>query len=147
MKIVTRSIVLTVGAAMLAACAASVADTPPTPPPVVIEEQADSGLSRLTLSPRAAERLGIETVEVVEELVDGASRLLIPYAAIVYDADGATWAYTNPEALVFVRAPITVERIDGDLAVLANGPPAGMLVVTVGVPELYGAEHGVGGGH
>lgn len=147
MKIVTRSILLTVGAAMLAACAASVADTPPTPPPVVIEEQADSGLSRLTLSPRAAERLGIETVEVVEEPVDGASRLLIPYAAIVYDADGATWAYTNPEALVFVRAPITVERIDGDLAVLANGPPAGMLVVTVGVPELYGAEHGVGGGH
>ncbi|HEX6867287.1 MAG TPA: hypothetical protein VF119_00710, partial [Candidatus Limnocylindrales bacterium] len=63
------------------------------------------------------------------------------------DPEGATWAYTNPEGLLFVRAPISVERIVGDLAILSEGPPAGTLVVTVGGAELWGAEHGVGGGH
>lgn len=147
MKLVSRSILLIVGGLLLAACSAATAGPPSTPAPLTIEEQEGSELSRLTLSQRAAERLGIETVAVAEEQVDGVSRILIPYAAILYEADGTTWVYTNPEGLVFIRAPITVDRIDGDVAILTSGPPRGTLVVTVGGPELYGAEHGVGGGH
>lgn len=147
MKLGKRTIVVIAGGLLLAACSATTADTPVTPSPLTIEEQEESGLSRLTVSQKAADRLGIETVAVTEERVDGVSRLVIPYAAILYDADGTTWAYTNPEGLVFIRALITVDRIEGDVAVLTSGPPAGTLVVTVGGAELYGAENGIGGGH
>jgi len=71
-------------------------------------------------------------------------RKLIPHAALLYDAHGDTWVYTNPAPLVFVRQHISLNYIEGDLVVLFAGPPAGTAVVTVGVAELYGAETGVG---
>ena len=73
-----------------------------------------------------------------------ALRKVIPYAAVIYDLHGETWVYTNPEPLVFVRHPIHVDYIEGDLAVLLEGPPAGTEVATVGVAELLGTEFGVG---
>jgi hypothetical protein len=74
----------------------------------------------------------------------GAQRKVIPYGAVIYDLHGETWVYTNPEPLVFVRHPILVDYIEGDLAVLLEGPPAGMEVAMVGVAELFGTEFGVG---
>jgi hypothetical protein len=74
----------------------------------------------------------------------GAQRLVVPYGAVIYDLHGETWVYTNPEPLVFVRHPIRVDYIEGDLAVLLEGPPAGTEVATVGVAELFGTEFGVG---
>ncbi len=71
-------------------------------------------------------------------------RKLIPHAALLYDAHGDTWVYTNPAPLVFVRQHISVNYIEGDRVVLYAGPPAGTAVVTVGAAELYGAETGVG---
>ena len=50
---------------------------------------------------------------------------VIPYSAVLYDPDGAAWTYTNPKPLVFVRADITVNRIDGERAILAKGPAPG----------------------
>jgi hypothetical protein len=106
------------------------------------------------LSPRAAERLGIETgvvrdtqVTFVTAAVSSAGPAqwrAIPYSALLYDPNGDTWTYTSPDSMVFVRAPVTVEYIDGDVAVLSNGPPAGTRIVTVGVAELFGTEFGVG---
>lgn len=74
----------------------------------------------------------------------GAQRLTVPYQAVLYDDRGAAWVYTSPEPLVFVRARVQVDHIEGQTAVLADGPRAGTNVVTVGVAELYGAEVGVG---
>ena len=111
--------------------------------PASVEEIEDSELSRITLSERAAERLGIETAAVAEQ--DG--RLTIPYAALLYDAEGQTWAYTSPAENVFVRHEVVVDQIDGDVAFVFLGPPAGTVVVTTGVAELFGTETGVGGGH
>jgi hypothetical protein len=71
-------------------------------------------------------------------------RKLIPHAALLYDAHGDTWVYTNPAPLVFVRQHISVNYIEGDRVVLFAGPPTGTAVVTVGAAELYGAETGVG---
>lgn len=116
----------------------------PEDPPVVVEEVDGSDLSRLTLSEQAANRLGIETTPVRDAESGGIS---IPYAGVVYDADGGTWAYTNPDGLVFVRHLITVDRIEGDTALLLDGPPVGTMVVTVAAAELWGVETGVGGGH
>ena len=139
---------LLLGVALLAlGCGGAVEGTEATPAPLTVEAGAEDGPSRLTLSERAAERLGITTSPVAVEQVAGAERSVIPYAALLYDSEGTTWTYTNPEGLLFVRAPISVERIVGDLAILSEGPPAGTLVVTVGGAELWGAEHGVGGGH
>ena len=45
---------------------------------------------------------------------------------------------------MYERTPITVEYAAGELAVLSAGPPLGTVVVTVGGPELSGAEFGVG---
>jgi hypothetical protein len=69
-------------------------------------------------------------------------RKVVPHAAVIYDAQGKTWVYTNPAPLVFVRHPISVDFVDGDLAVLADGPPLGAAVVAVGAAELLGTEYG-----
>lgn len=74
----------------------------------------------------------------------GEKRKIIPYAAVLYDAKGNTWVYTNPEPLVFIRQPIQIDTIAGDEVILLNGPPAGTALVTVGGAELFGTEFGVG---
>lgn len=109
---------------------------------ITVEKQ-DSGLAKLTLSEHAAQRLGVQLADVREQ----GSQKVIPYAAVIYDAQGATWAYAASAALTFQRAPITVDTISGDEAILTDGPDAGTQVVIVGAAELYGAETGVGGGH
>jgi hypothetical protein len=76
----------------------------------------------------------------------GTQQKVIPYEAVLYDTHGETWAYTRLEALTFVRHLIVVDYIEGDLAVLSEGPPAGTEVVTGGAGELFGAESGIGGG-
>jgi hypothetical protein len=77
----------------------------------------------------------------------GAPQKVIPYSAVFYDAQGNTWAYTNPEPLVFVRQPVDVEHIEGDLAVLKEGSAVDGSVVTAGAAELWGIESEFGGGH
>lgn len=133
----------------LAGCLPSSGGSEPDPeePAVIVEEGVDGANDHLTLSAMAAERLGIQTAPVQAISVGGVSRSRIPYAAVVYESDGTTWAYQNVDGLNFVRQPITVELIDGDGAILSYGPSTDALVVIVGAAELLGVEHGVGGGH
>ncbi len=65
-------------------------------------------------------------------------------SAVLYDLDGGTFLYTRTGPSVYVRAAIVVEQVAGDQAILAEGPPPGTLVVTVGGVELYGVETGLG---
>ena len=97
-----------------------------------------------TLSTSAADRLGIETGAVTETSLDGASMKAMPYGALIYAPDGAAWAYTNPEGLIYVREPVTIDRVDGDLVFLVDGPVLGTKVVSVGAAELFGIEYGIG---
>ena len=114
--------------------------------PATVEHVEGQEVSRITLTPRAAERLDIKTATVREPQLtrSGARRPVVPYAAVLYDAKGVTWVYTSPENLVFVRHRITVDYIEGDQAVLTGGPPAGTQVVTQGGQELFGAEFEIG---
>jgi len=107
---------------------------------VKVEHIEGSDLSRVTLTEHAAQRLDIQTTVVRSVQVRGTLRKVIPYAAILYDTEGHTWAYTMTEPLTFVRSPVTVDYIEGDIAVLTEGPAAGIAVVTVGAAELYGSE-------
>jgi hypothetical protein len=112
-----------------------------TPEPAVVEQVNGTEAKRVTLTPEAAKRLDIQTADVRS---DGkrAERTVIPYPAVLYDANGDTWTYTNPSPLVFVRRDISVDRIEGNSAVLSAGPPVGMAVVIVGADEIWGVEYG-----
>jgi hypothetical protein len=112
---------------------------------VTLEPIEGSDVMQVTLSEEAASRLDIQTAPVeTAGKTSGAATSTMPYAAILYDPAGDTWTYTNPEPLVFVRAPVDVIRIEGDTALLSSGPPAGTEVVTVGAAELLGSEYEVG---
>ena len=108
--------------------------------PAKVEHLEGANPTSVVLTEEAARRLDIQTAPVREEQVSGAQRRVVPYAAVLYDAQGDTWVYTSPEPLTFVRNPIVVDHIDGDTAVLSDGPPSGMAVVTVGATELFGSE-------
>ena len=115
--------------------------------PAKVEAVGQTGLHRVVLTPEAAERLGIQTAQVREaggaRIPTGAGQeTVVPYAAVYYDIHGATWVYANPEPLVFVRHRISIDRIDGDRALLSEGPQPGTRVATVGVDELVGTEFG-----
>jgi hypothetical protein len=133
---------LVLTALALGACNSG-ASTAPKVEAITIEEDSGTGLKTLTLSDKAAQRLGVETVAVA----GSGAHMSIPYAAVVYDAQGQTWAYVAQQPLVYQRAQITVQEIDGDVARISAGPASGSQVVTTGAAELYGAEIGVGGGH
>lgn len=124
-----------------AAPAATPAEAAVHTPPAHVEAMTGSNLRRITLSDRAAKRIDIKT----EEVRQGSSgQVVVPYSAILYDLAGATWVYASPAPLVFVRHSVAIARIDGANMYLKEGPAVGTLVVTVGVPQLYGAERGVG---
>ncbi|MGH8907133.1 MAG: hypothetical protein ACRD0K_11565 [Egibacteraceae bacterium] len=129
-----------VAAALLPACGAAVSDSHEIDEPVTVEHVEGTDVARLTLTQRAVERLGIQTAPVE---TDG-DRTVVPSAAVFVEPDGTWWVYTSPEPLVFVRHRISVERDDGELAFLTEGPPPGTRVATVGVPELLGAEYELG---
>jgi hypothetical protein len=112
----------------------------PDTPPAVVTPIKGTDLSQITLSADAMRRVGIRTAPVQTA---GARGEVIPYAAVLYAADGGTYTYTSPRPRVFVRHPIRVIRIDGERALLSSGPPAGTQVVTVGSQELYGSEYDV----
>ena len=139
--------VVAVGAALaLGACAKAEETAAKKPEPLKIEKVPDTDLKRMTLDATAAERIGIQThtVDGAPEGTTGPAAMTVPYGAVLYDAKGATYVYTNPEPRVFLRHAITVDRIDGATALLIAGPPLGTQVVTVGGSELAGIEFGVG---
>lgn len=135
---------LVLAAVPLSGCSEVATATATKPKPYKLEKEA--GISRLRIEQRVFDRIRIKTstVREVERFGGETARKVVDYAAVVYEPKGDTAIYTNPEPLVFVRQPIKVDYIDGDVAVLADGPPVGTAVVTVGTAELLGMEFGVG---
>lgn len=112
---------------------------------VTLEPVQGTELSKVILSQRAAERLGIRTDRVRLQRQPGAgTRKVIAYGAVLYDEQGDTWTFTSPAPLTFLRQKIDIAYINGTSVVLRDGPPAGTTVVTEGAAELLGAELGVG---
>ena len=134
---------LLVAAFTFAGCSPAANAAPPAA--VTVTKIEGSDLKLLTLTAEAAKRLDIQTQEVTR--APDRTGTVVPYAAILYDLEGNTWVYTNTQGLDFVRAAVKVDRIEGDAAFLAEGPPVGTKVATVGVSEFHGVEAGVGGGH
>jgi hypothetical protein len=131
---------LLLAATALAACGEAEGEGPEGAPVVQIEESDTAGLSRVTLSDLGSQRIGL----VLTDVSTGAEGLEIPYDAVLYDADGATWTFVSLEPNVYMRQSITIDHIDGDVAYLTAGPDVGAKIVSIGANELYGAEIGVG---
>jgi len=115
-------------------------EDPPKETAAKVQPIKGTDLTRILLSRQATRVLGIRTAAVRRI---AASRLTVPYAAVLYGPEGETFTYTNPAPGVYVQRPIAVDRVQGAFAVLKQGPPAGTAVVTVGASELLGARDGV----
>jgi len=110
-------------------------------PPAVTQRVKGTDVTQVKLTAQAATRLGLELGRVRSDGA-GTLRTVIPYAAVLYSPDGATWTYTSPKPLVFQRAAIRIARITGDTAILTRGPTVGTRVVTTGATEIWGVEYG-----
>jgi len=109
--------------------------------PAKVEAISGGTLKKVTLTAKAAQRIDVQTAEV---RADPSGKRVIPYAAVLYDKQGATWVYVTTEPLAFVRHAIAIDLILGENATLKDGPAVGAKVLVVGVPQVYGAETGVG---
>ena len=105
-----------------------------------VERTRGSDVARVTLTETEIEKIDLRMTEVREMEVDGSVRSFVPYSSIVYDSSGGTWVYTSPEPRTFVRQAVSVDRINGDWALLHEGPAVGTSIASLGVAELYGSE-------
>jgi multidrug efflux pump subunit AcrA (membrane-fusion protein) len=109
--------------------------------PARVEATTDAKIKKITLTPKAAERLGVLIDEV---RADPSGRLIVPYASVLYDLSGKAWIYISAEPLTFVRGPVEIDTIKGDNVYLSEGPPVGTKVLAAGVPQVFGTEVKVG---
>lgn len=105
--------------------------------PAKVEKNVDTGIAKITLTERAMERLDMKTDTVN---AGAGTDITVPYSALLYDANGKTWVFTNTAPGVFQRQSVTVARVEGGVVTATAGPAVGTAVVTVGATELFGAE-------
>ena len=133
------AVLLALPAFALTGCAGTEETSAPDPAGV-LQEVPGSDIPRVVLTDTGAKRLGVQTAAVR----GSGAGLTVPYASVVYDADGNSWVYTNPSGTSYLRQPITIKAVQGDQVQLTAGPAAGVPVVIVGAIELVGVEAGLG---
>lgn len=149
MNLLTRWVTTVAGLAccvvLISGCAQAPTSAATSTAPAQVEAIGDSGLKKLTLTDKAVSRLSLTTAMVSRQKSNGVdgTKLVMPYAALLYLPTGETFAYTNTEGTSYVRASVTVDSIIGDEVVLSAGPAIGTPVVTQGGTELWGLEFGI----
>ncbi len=110
--------------------------------PATVEEGAHGEPAWVRFTSEAARRTGLEVTRVAGQ--PGA--LEVPYASIIYSADGTTWVFVADAAdpLRFRREEVLVGAVLEDIVLLHEGPEPGTSVAGTGAVELYGAEFEVG---
>jgi len=127
------TVVVVLLAAAPAACKqAEAAEAEHYQPSKITPAKEKDGHPTVTLTRLGAEQIGLETEAVRDRS--------LPYAAMLYGADGQPYVFVSVEDLTFHRADITVKGIAGHTVSLTDGPPDGTQVVTVGLPQIHGAE-------
>jgi membrane fusion protein, heavy metal efflux system len=87
---------------------------------------------------RPGQRVGVTLPMRGEE-----QSLVVPLAALLRDIHGDAWVYEKTGEHAYTRRRVLVDRVAGDLAVLAGGRlKPGVEVVTDGAAELFGSEFG-----
>jgi hypothetical protein len=96
----------------------------------------------VTFTAEGARRVGLQMAPVRRS----GTRPVVPYAALIYDAEGKTFVYRRTRGLSFLREQVSVTRIDPPQVFLSRGPAPGTSVVTVGAAEVYGTELDIAAG-
>jgi hypothetical protein len=117
------------------------AETPVQSRPAQVEATPGTTLKKITLTPKAAERLGIRLDEVRVDLL---GRRIVPYSSVLYDLTGGTWVYVHVDPMTFVREAVKIDTIKGENVYLNDGPSPGSKVLATGVAQIFGTEVGVG---
>jgi hypothetical protein len=139
-----RAVALVVAALALPGCAEVEGDTTEGYEPAALEAvPGREDVKRVTFTAEGARRTGLQTAAAERR----AGRIVVPYAALIYDAEGRTYVYTSPERRTYLRRPVSVERIEAGRVFLTRGPAAGTAVVTTGAAEVYGTELEIAAGH
>ena len=126
-------------ALLLAGCAHGPATHAPVAP-ATLRAVPGTTLHEVTLTPQALADVGLRTTAVQR----AGALTAIPLSALIYDPEGRAWTYVPIGPRTFVRRPVTIATIRDGMVLLRSGPTRGTPVVTVGAPELLGAEYGVG---
>ncbi|HEX6150014.1 hypothetical protein [Nocardioides sp.] len=137
------SVVAVVAIAASAGCTEVEEAAPHVHQPAHLEPIDGSDVQKVTFDERGAEQVSLQTASVQRR----GKNTVVPYAALIYDGQGASWVYTSPEPLTYMRVAVDVVRIEDDRVLLRGGPRPGTSVVTTGAAEVYGAELEIAGGH
>lgn len=117
-------------------------------PPINAPPTADAAAATADLYFALANNNGLlkpgQRVGVTLTLKAREESLAIPWSAVLHDVQGGAWVYENTAPQTFVRRPVEVKRVSGELALLGRAPKLGTKIVTVGAAELFGTEFGVG---
>ena len=136
-RLLSAGVILVVAGLSLSACNEIEEETAAGYEPATLESvKGRDDVKRVTVTAEGARRIGLKTAKVART----AEREVVPYAALIYDAEGDTYVYKRSGPLSFLRVEVEVVRVDGDQALLSEGPPVGTAVVTVGAAEVHGAE-------
>jgi hypothetical protein len=90
----------------------------------------------ITFTKLGAERADVGTSPVVK----AGDHSELPYAALLYNADGSTFVYTATGPLTYRYTPIHLLKIVDTRIQFTDGPKPGTSVVTSGVPQVHGAD-------
>lgn len=101
---------------------------------------AEDGRITVILTPKAYERLGIQSVSVPQK--DGA--MIISSSALIFDNHGKVWVYAQKEDFSFYREEVILHKVQRDQASVTFRNQKNHLIVVSGSAELYGTEAGVG---
>ncbi len=70
------------------------------------------------------------------------SALTLPWSAIVIDIYGGYWVYTQQSKNSYERQRVFLDHVNGNQAVISEGPPEDSKIVANGALELFGVETG-----
>ena len=105
--------------------------------PYEVQGPEDAAIKTVKMEDATAALVPVKTTKVRRE----GDRKVVPHNAVIYNPDGDVFVYTKPKAETYIREPIEVVRVNGNRAVLSDGPASGTTIVTTGSAELLATEY------
>lgn len=140
----TRVTVQSLGAVGEASAQGVLTATPVAAPPTADPASASADLFYQVANTAARLRPGQRVQVNIPMRGTSADRLVVPWAAVVFDHDGGSWVYERTGERTYARRRVALGEVVGDWAEVRSGVAAGTPVVTAGAAELLGIEFGPG---
>ena len=102
------ALILGLAALALAACGGSTSSS--TPPPAAKLVHVDGRAPSVVLTPLGAQRIGIRTTAVAAVAHKRGATTVIPYSAVVYEANGKPVVFLKTGRLTYTGTPIAIAK-------------------------------------